>query len=83
MDVTDSLVRLSHIRPQRPRAVGEADGELKGTSKHLPILPAFPPKAGMQEEWVGLRGVARLALHHLHHPDELDGVVKENLGQSN
>ena len=24
-----SLIRLSHIRPQRPRAVGEADGELK------------------------------------------------------
>ena len=44
------LVRLSHIRPQRPRAVGEADGELNGRSKHLPILPAFPPKAGMQEE---------------------------------
>ena len=37
----------------------------------------------MQEEWVGLRVDARLALHHLHHPDELDGVVNENLGQSN
>ena len=23
----------------------------------MPILPALPPKAGMQEEWVGLPGV--------------------------
>ena len=49
-------------------------------TKYLPVLPAFPPKAGMQEERV--EGVARLALHHLHHPDELDGVVMDNLEQS-
>ena len=70
-------------RPQRPRAVGEGEGELKTLIQLLHILPAFPPSAGMQEEWVGLRVVARLALHQLHHPDELDGVVMENLGQSN
>ncbi len=34
----------------------------------------------MQKEWVSLWVVAWLALHHLHHPDELDGVVKKNMG---
>ncbi len=37
----------------------------------------------MREEWVGLWSVARLALHLIHHPGELDGVVTENLEQSN
>ena len=77
------VIRLSRIRPQRPRAFGEADGELKNGNHHFPILPAFPPSAGMREEWVGLRDVAWLALHLVHHPGELDGVVTENLEQSN
>ena len=37
----------------------------------------------MQEEWGAMCDVAWLALHLLHHPGELDGVVKTNLGQSN
>ncbi len=51
--------------------------------KHLSNFSAVPPKAGLQKEQVGLQVVAWLALHHLHHPDELDGVVNEDLGQSN
>ena len=69
------LVRLFQIRPQRPRAVGEVDGELKGPNQISPILPALPPSAAMREEWVGSWDVARLALHLLHHPGELDGVA--------
>ena len=33
-----SLIRLSHIRPQRPRAVGEADGELKIATEPPPFF---------------------------------------------
>ena len=78
-----ALVRLSQIRPQRPRAVGEADGELKIANHIPPILPGSPPKAAMREEWAGSWDVARLALHLLHHPGELDGVAELNLRQSN
>ena len=44
--------------------------------KQLLSLPALPPVAAMLGESESLLVV--LALHHLHHPDELDGVVKQN-----
>ena len=44
-----------------------------------PILPAFPPSAGMQEEWVSVLFVF-LALHLLHQRHEAVGVECGTVG---
>ena len=55
--------------------VKQMDGELERPNQIPPILSALPPLAAKRKEWVGSWDVARLALHLLHHPGELDGVA--------
>ncbi len=47
----------------------------RATTRNQPILPAFPPSAGMQEEWASVL-FAFLARHLLHQRHEAVGVER-------